>query len=557
MLAHVNVSVMVGLLVVCSLFGLCLGAENLSDDSHSLCMVPSCSCLKNLSTSLVDVSCSCQEKQTLKIGIQSRIQDAWEPPQETGSLILENCHHVELFSRLVNHMKDLRNITIRHSHTLVIHPKLYEARGALPDSGILNNIELTNIHKLVVKRYSFRDLQVKGRVYLGEVSMASVVSMAFDFEYVKEFSVFASKFDRISMHGIKLPRCKEFNVLGMTTFGTLAAHAIKGECDKFSLAYNWFGHLHDSCFDIKYGLCDIQGNTFNSLAGKPFLSMQPSQPAGGQLETKITGLVFRENKFPSEPVLPFASLAMPFYSLLSSSSSYLDIDMNQFPCSCQKLGWLLAFGMFGYNSHSLAEVGSDKGEGTTPFIIQLYRTAGFCIECNHKECVDTEESLEDYTRTALEYDEVEGLSCGRSGLSVRNYDDTSDKQSATGDTDEEEIDESDHESNHENNHIYTSAAKTNIQDVVVETETFKESIEAESDEVYNMMFEVTEEVLTQPQHLKIDSEENKPRVHHSAEEDGPEEREKLISTPTGGSDAIVVKPFKCVISFLIFYRLML
>ena len=102
-----------------------------------------------------------------------------------------------------------------------------------------------------------------------------------------------------------------------------------------------------------------------------------------------------------------------------------------------------------------------------------------------------------------EYDEVEGLSCGRSGLPVRNYDDTSDKQSATGDSNEEEIDESDHVifSDHENNHINTSAAKTNIQDGV---ETFKESIEDESDEVYNMMLEVTEEVLTQPQPLKIE-----------------------------------------------------
>jgi len=548
-----------------------MGAEHHPDESHSLCMEPSCSCLKNLSTFLVDITCSCQEKKTLKIGIQSRIEDAWEPPQDTGSLIVENCHHVELFSRLVNHMKDLKNITIRHSHSVVIHPKLYEARGALPDSGILENIELSNIHKLVVKRYSFRDLQVKERVYLGEVSMASVVSMAFDFEYVKEFSVFASKFDRISMHGIKLPRCKEFNVLGMTTFGTLAAHAIKVECDKFSLAYNWFGHLHDSCFDIKYGLCDIQGNTFNSLAGKPFLSMKPSVPAERQPEATITGLVFRENKFPSEPVLPFASLAMPFYSLLSSSSSYLDIDMNQFPCSCQKLGWLLAFGKFGYNSHSLAEVGSDKGKGTTPFIIQLYRTAGSCIECNHKECIDTEESLEDYTRTALEYDEIEGLSCGKSGLTVRNYDDTSDKQSATGDDDEEKVSESDHasSSDHENNKLNLSAANP---DLIVQTETFKESEEAESDEVYNMMLEVTEEVLTQPQHLKIESDENRSednkekvidavnginknnlQVHQSVEDDGPEEREKLHTTPSGSSDGIVVNPQKYVILLLICY----
>ena len=26
---------------------------------------------------------------------------------------------------------------------------------------------------------------------------------------------------------------------------------------------------------VEYGLCDIQGNTFNSLGGKPFLALQP------------------------------------------------------------------------------------------------------------------------------------------------------------------------------------------------------------------------------------------------------------------------------------------
>merc|ERR1712013_429456 len=165
-----------------------------------------------------------------------------------------------------------------------------------------------------------------------------------------------------------------------------------------------------------------------SLAGKPFISLRPSKQAVTHAESAITGLVFRENKFPSEPVLPFASLAMPFYSLLSSSSSYLDIDNNQFPCSCQKLGWLLAFGVYGYNSHSLEEVGSEKGRGTTTFIKNVYKTAGQCIECNHKECVDTEDRLDDYSSTALDYDQGEGLRCGRKGLLVRNYDDTSDKQ---------------------------------------------------------------------------------------------------------------------------------
>jgi len=147
-------------------------------------------------------------------------------------------------------------------------------------------------------------------------------------------------------------------VLGMTHFGSLAAHAIKVSCDKFSLAYNWFGRLHDSSFEVEYGLCDIQGNTFNSLGGKPFLALQPLPPeqASGQNEIAMSGLVFRENKFAAEPLLPFASLAMPAFDRLSPETSYIDIEGNQFPCRCQSVGWLLAFGEFGLNKRSLSEV---------------------------------------------------------------------------------------------------------------------------------------------------------------------------------------------------------
>lgn len=48
------------------------------------------------------------------------------------------------------------------------------------------------------------------------------------------------------MFGVKIDYCREFNILGMT-LNTLAAHANKVKCDKFSLAYNWFGN-HDSSF---------------------------------------------------------------------------------------------------------------------------------------------------------------------------------------------------------------------------------------------------------------------------------------------------------------------
>merc|ERR1719350_2350674 len=135
----------------------------------SLCHTPGCSCLSLPGTGLLAVKCYCHHQQVLKIGLHSRVTDSSEPPDSTGSLIVDNCHHVELYSRLLNHMKSIQNITIKNTHTVVIHPKLYEAKGAVPVSGSVHNVELTNIHKLQVRRYSFKDLEVTGRLYLGEV----------------------------------------------------------------------------------------------------------------------------------------------------------------------------------------------------------------------------------------------------------------------------------------------------------------------------------------------------------------------------------------------------
>ena len=47
------------------------------------------------------------------------------------------------------------------------------------------------------------------------------------------------------------------------------------KCDKFMAAYNVFGQLQDSAFDVEFGLADIQGNTFETLTGKPFLDLRP------------------------------------------------------------------------------------------------------------------------------------------------------------------------------------------------------------------------------------------------------------------------------------------
>ena len=310
---------------------------------------------------------------------------------------------------------------------------MFEARGAPEGSGVLENVQLTNIKKLDVKRYSFNDIKVKKMFYLSEVHMENVVSLAFHMDSVGEFSVFASKFDRISMFGIKIAKCQQFNVLGMTHFSSVASHGIKLSCDKFSLAYNWFGHLHDSSFDVEYGLCDIQGNTFYTLSGKPFLNLKQTSKSDRNIQgIPMTGFVFRENKFVSEPVLPFGSLSMPYYRQQSSISDYVDVDDNQFTCNCLKIGWLLAFARFGHNSRTLAQAGhhhhhhagSGQTSGTTNFMQEMFTNAGPCLECDTMDCRDSDLSIVSYADLALDMDKDSGVKCVGGNNVIRNYDDT-------------------------------------------------------------------------------------------------------------------------------------
>ena len=44
---------------------------------------------------------------------------------------------------------------------------------------------------------------------------------------------------------------------------------------KNRLKNKYISHYHHPPPQVEYGLCDIQGNTFNSLGGKPFLALQP------------------------------------------------------------------------------------------------------------------------------------------------------------------------------------------------------------------------------------------------------------------------------------------
>ena len=46
-------------------------------------------------------------------------------------------------------------------------------------------------------------------------------------------------------------------------------------CGRFMLAYNVFVSLQDSSFDVEFAFADVQGNTFESLSGRPFAGLRP------------------------------------------------------------------------------------------------------------------------------------------------------------------------------------------------------------------------------------------------------------------------------------------
>ena len=47
------------------------------------------------------------------------------------------------------------------------------------------------------------------------------------------------------------------------------------KCKRFMLVQNTFDNLMDSSLGVRYGVADIQGNTFEKLTGKPFVDMRP------------------------------------------------------------------------------------------------------------------------------------------------------------------------------------------------------------------------------------------------------------------------------------------
>lgn len=194
------------------------------------------------------------------------------------------------------------------------------------------------------------------------------------------------------MWGIKLAKCREFNVVGNSYFISLATQAFVMKCKKFMSAYNVFGRIQTASLNITYGLADIQGNTFESIIGKPFVNLSP-MPQNELNDVSESGFVFRENKFRMDPSLPFDALAMPHFEELNHES-LIQIEDNHFVCDCNKMAWFIGLVEHGFNQHKIDPSSRD-------FAGYIYDSSGKCLECGLRECQPTEKNFLSFASSAL------------------------------------------------------------------------------------------------------------------------------------------------------------
>ena len=95
-------------------------------------------------------------------------------------------------------------------------------------------------HHLDVKGHAFEGIKIDGTFIMNKVTMQKVDSLAFNFDYVHDFTIIASRFDRIAMWGFKLGKCDEFNVIGGSRFYSLTTNSFQMQCNKFWLLNNTF-----------------------------------------------------------------------------------------------------------------------------------------------------------------------------------------------------------------------------------------------------------------------------------------------------------------------------
>ena len=115
---------------------------------------------------------------------------------------------------------------------------------------MLNNVTLSlfinyilfshQVRHLEVRRNAFAGISVDGTFQMMEVTMEKIPSLAFDFDYVKDFIIDRSRIDRVAMWGIKPQKCDSFSILGGSRLYSLGTNALELRCNKFMLGYNTF-----------------------------------------------------------------------------------------------------------------------------------------------------------------------------------------------------------------------------------------------------------------------------------------------------------------------------
>ena len=96
------------------------------------------------------------------------------------------------------------------------------------------------VRHLDVRRNAFAGITVDGTFQMMEVTMEKIPSLAFDFDYVRDFIIDRSRIDRVAMWGIKPQKCDSFSILGGSRLYSLGTNALELRCNKFMLGYNTF-----------------------------------------------------------------------------------------------------------------------------------------------------------------------------------------------------------------------------------------------------------------------------------------------------------------------------
>jgi len=383
--------------------------------AEDLCNVNECTC-NTLSDDLIEVNCQCSTGQELILGPEdgtpSNSQIRFAPPN-TISLTITGCQQLEILSKTFNALPKLQNITVKDVRKAILQSRLYEAHAGNGQSATISNFEIENVHDLQVMRHTFEGVRVTGTFMLKSVVVQKTPSMAFSFDYIKDFSIMGGRFDRVSMWGFKLENCDEFNALGQSRFFSLASQAFHMKCKRFMLVQNTFDNLMDSSLGVTYGVADIQGNTFEKLTGKPFVDMRPMIETNPG-EFQGAGLIFSGNKFACKPTLPFNAFAMPSYDSINIPEALVRIENNHFSCQCDKMSWFLGAMTKNFDTDVIA-----NGRGSLQFLRKLYDTAGQCLSCGLLKCQETETKFHDFAKSALIVHKGQ-LKCSKSGQPLKS-----------------------------------------------------------------------------------------------------------------------------------------